>query len=85
MQFDSEQVDSGSTSVARVIYPVATDCQLCPVGVVLLGPVAHHDASVCDISPTIEGDLVLVDEEYCVGALDLSRYAMGESSNLVAV
>ena len=85
VKLDGDQTGGLCATVSGEIKYVAASSQSCSVGVVLFGMVAHYDVSVRDISPVIGGDLIFVNEEYCVGTLDLYSHALGKLSHFVAV
>ena len=55
------------------------------VWIVFGRPVAHDDASVCDVFPSLGGNVCFGNEEKGVSAFDLAGHALGESSYFVAV
>ena len=59
--------------------------QVCPVRVVLYWSVSHHDASIRDIPPEVGWDIFIVNEENCISAFNLSRHALSEAPEFVAV
>ena len=85
VKFDGEQGNGGRATVAGIHDAVPSHCQARSSWVVFCWSEAHHDASIRDISPAVGWDVLLLDEEYRVGAFDSSRHALGEAPKFVAV
>ena len=85
MQLDSEQGDGGRAEISRIDDALPPNCQACPVWVVLCWFVAHHNASIRDIPPAVVWGDYLVYEENCIGDFDLSRHALREAPEFVAI
>ena len=79
VQLDGEQSDGRRTAVAGIYDAVPSHCRACSIRVVFCWSEAHHDASIRDILPAVGWDVLLLDEEYRVGAFDSSRHALGEA------
>jgi hypothetical protein len=76
MEFDRDHINGGHANIAENVDEVATDCNLCAVGVFLFGVVVYTDASVGGVTAAIDRDLFALDEDNCVGAFADARDAL---------
>ena len=49
--FDGEEVDSGGSTVSRVVYLVASYCEMCAIQIRFFWSVVHYYPAVGDVSP----------------------------------
>jgi hypothetical protein len=76
MEFDSDHFDSRHAAVAGVVDPVAAYCEASLIGVVLLWAIVDAHASIRDIFDLVNGDLLLLYENYGVSSFANSSYSL---------
>ena len=75
VEVDSEEAQGGCSTVSRVDDVVAPHGQACSVWIVFGRLVAHDDASVCDVFPSLGGNVCFGNEEKGVSAFDSAGHA----------
>ena len=68
MEFDGDHVNGGRADITKNVDEVAANCKSCAVGVVLVAVVVYTEAGVGGVAAVIGRDLIVIDEDNCVGA-----------------
>ncbi len=84
VNFDRD-VNSGGTAISRVDDAIATNGEASAIGIGLLRTIVDAHASVCDVFLLVDWDIVLSDEDYCVGAFANAGDALGKKTKFNCV
>ena len=71
-----EDIDSGSDTVARVVYLITTNGETHAVRTTTIWSIVDYNTAIGNIPTACGGDIGLVDEKYGVCDLDLARYSL---------
>jgi hypothetical protein len=85
MELDSDHVNSGCASVARVVEEIATHSDLCAIGVLLLQAIFFTDSRVRDIAFAAVWNVLIGDENNSVGTFADSGDALSETSKVLCL
>ena len=83
--FDGEKLDSGGSTVAQVIYWVASYCEACAIRIRFFWFVVHYYLAVGDVAPSIGRYFFFGDEKDCVGAFSKTWHTSFQVANLLGV
>jgi hypothetical protein len=78
VNFDRDHVNRGGTAIPRVGDAIAANGEASAIGISLLRMIVNAHASVHDVFLSVDWDVILSDEDYCVGACANTRDALGK-------
>jgi hypothetical protein len=85
MELDSDHVNGGCATAARVVEEIAAHGDLCTVGVLLLWAIIYTDLRVHDVMFAVVWNVLTVDENDSVGTFADSGDALSETSEFLCV
>ncbi len=85
MELDSDHVNSGCATVAKVVEEIATHSDSCAVGVLLLWAIIYTHSRVRDVVFAVVWNVLMVDEKDSVSTFADSRDALSKTSKFLCV
>ncbi len=83
MNFDCDHVNSGGTTIPKIGDGIATNNEAGAIGIGLLRMIVDAHASVRYIFALVNKDVVLSDEDDCVGAFANAGDTQGKVTSLI--
>jgi hypothetical protein len=77
MNFDRDHVHGGGTKIPRIGDAIAANGKASVIGIGLLRAIVDAHASVRDVFVSVDPDVVLSDDDDCVGAIANAKNALG--------
>jgi hypothetical protein len=78
MNFDRDHANGGGTTIPGIGDAIAAKVEASAIGIGLLRTIVDAHSSVCDIFALVDSDIILSDEDDCVGALVNAGDALGK-------
>jgi hypothetical protein len=85
VNFDRDHVNGGATAIPGVDDAIATNGEASAIGIGLLRTIVDAHTSICDIFLLVDWDIILSNEDYCVGAFANARDALGKATEFDCV
>ena len=80
VNFDCDHVHGGGTAIPGIDDAIAANSKASAIGIGLLRAIVDEHTSVRDIFVSVDWDIVLSDEDDCVGAIANARDALGKAT-----
>jgi hypothetical protein len=85
MNFDHDHVHGGGTTIPRIGDAIATGSKASAIGIGLLRAIVDAHASVRDVFALVDWDVLLSDEDNCVGAIANAGDTLGKATKFDCV
>jgi hypothetical protein len=85
VNFYHDHVNGGGTAMPGVSDAFATNGEASGIRIGLLRMIVDAHASVCDVFLSVDWDIILSHEDYCVGACADARDALGQATEFNCV
>ncbi len=80
MNLDCDHVNGGGTAIPGIGDAIAANSEASVIGIGLLRTIVDAHAPVCDVFALVDWDIVLPNEDNCVGALANAWDALGKET-----
>ncbi len=85
MNFYRDHVNGGGTTIPRIGDAIAANFKVSPIGIGLFRAIVDTHASVRDVFASVDWDVVVSDEDDCVGAVANTGDALGKATEFDCV